>query len=176
MLILERTVNACSTSVQDSLSKNHLPSETVVHILSALAKPLNKLGKKYTQQPSDFGCLIMGTALRSMGSVCDQLNSSFDSRSMSEILPLSRLVLMGMSSLAPMLSALVNVMNEQATTTRSDKEKELFIVLKGTYLSSLQHAILSTSKIPELAAESSLQSTRYDIRGSMRSPGGEDHG
>ena len=176
MLILERTVNACSTAVQDSLSKNHLPSETVVHILSALAKPLNKLGKKYTQQRSDYACVIMGTAMQSMGSVCDQLNSSFDSRSMSEVLPLSRLVLMGMSSLAPMLSALVNVMNEQATTTHSEKEKELFIILKGTFLSSLQHAILSTSKIPELAAESSLQSTRYDIRGSMRSPGGEDHG
>jgi hypothetical protein len=40
---------------------------------------------------------------------------------------------------------------------------------------SIQAAATSLVRLPELAAPSSLRQTRYDIRGAMRRPGGEDH-
>ena len=58
----------------------------------------------------------------------------------------------------------------------NEAEMELFNVFKSTYLYSLQHAIMSTARIPELMAQSTLDITRYDIKGTMRGPGGEDHG
>ena len=173
ILILDRLIGACNIAVRDSASSGNLPPETVVHILSALAKPLNKLGKQYKSQPLALGCLIMVSSMQTLGHVCNQLNSSFDSRSMSEILPLSRLALMGTASLTPMFSSLTEVMQRASTT---ESEQELFLTLKGTFLAALQHAILSTARIPELVAKSTLQSTRYDIKGAMRGPGGEDHG
>ena len=39
----------------------------------------------------------------------------------------------------------------------------------------IQAAALSVLQLPELSAPSTLRSSRYDIRGAMRSPGGEDH-
>jgi len=174
ILILQRIVNACDTAIQEAIASDHLPNETVVHILSALAKPLNKLGKMYKQQPSDIGSDILLMALQSIGNVEEQLNMSFDTRSISELLPLSRLVLMGAASLSPLLSHLVEAMSSSSPVA-GDTEKNLFITLQRTILSSLQHAMLSTAKIPELIAESTLKSTRYDIRGAMRGPGGEDH-
>ena len=174
ILILQRIVSACGTAIQEAIASDHLPNETVVHILSALAKPLNKLGKMYKQQPSDIGSDIMIMALQSIGNVEEQLNKSFDTRSISELLPLSRLVLMGAASFSPLLSHLVEAMGSSSPVA-SDKENNLFKTLQRTILSSLQHAMLSTAKIPELIAESTLKSTRYDIRGAMRGPGGEDH-
>lgn len=80
--------------------------------------------------------------------------------------------LMGTASLTPMYSSLAEVALGSAT---SEEEKEMFATLKRTFLSSLQHAMLSTARIPELIAASTLQLTRYDIKGAMRGPGGEDH-
>ena len=164
--ILERILDACYTTMQDS----QLPPETAVHILSALAKPLNKLGKKYKEQPTETGCAIMKVSLKSLGNVCNQLNSSFDSHSIAQILPLSRLALMGAASLSPMFASLAS------RPVSNEAEMELFNVFKSTYLYSLQHAIMSTARIPELMAQSTLDITRYDIKGTMRGPGGEDHG
>jgi len=174
ILILQRIVSACDTAIQEAIASDHLPNETVVHILSALAKPLNKLGKMYKQQPSDIGSNILIMALQSITNVEEQLNKSFDTRSISELLPLSRLVLMGAASLSPLLSHLVEAMSSSSPVA-GDKEKNLFMTLQSTISSSLQHAMLSTARIPELIAESTLKSTRYDIRGAMRGPGGEDH-
>lgn len=174
ILILQRIVSACDTAIQEAIASDHLPNETVVHILSALAKPLNKLGKIYKQQPSDIGRDILIMALQSIGNVEEQLSKRFDSRSLSELLPLSRLVLMGAASLSPLLSHLVEALSSSPPAA-SDTEKNLFMTLQRTILSSLQHAMLSTAKIPELIAESTLKSARYDIRGAMRGPGGEDH-
>jgi len=172
ILILERIVTACNTAMQHSAASGQLPPETVVHILSSLAKPLNKLGKTYKEQPSAIGCAIMTMSLVALGSVCDQLISSFESHSLSQILPLSRLALMATASLAPMFSSLAEITRESAA---SDVEKEMITIFKRTLLSSLQHSLLSTDRIPELLAESTLPVTRYDVKGAMRGPGGEDH-
>ncbi|KAL7545932.1 hypothetical protein ACHAWF_009281 [Thalassiosira exigua] len=189
ILVLEHIVRACHDAMQGCA---HLPPETAVHLLSALAKPLNKLGRLYQQ--SKIGCeceiMIMSVCMNALWGVCDQLNTAlFDSHPMSRTekcqfrqerpalqelnLPLSRLALMGASSLSPMFSSLSEVvLNRQATT---DAEHEMFMNLRKALLFSLRHSILSTAQIPELVAESTLQSTRYDIKGAMRGPGGEDH-
>ena len=112
----------------------------------------------------------MKVSLQSLGNVCNQLNSSFDSHSIAQILPLSRLALMGAASLSPMFESLAS------RPVSNEAEMELFNAFKSTYLYSLQHAIMSTARIPELMAQSTLDITRYDIKGAMRGPGGEDHG
>ncbi|KAL7540269.1 hypothetical protein ACHAXR_009992 [Thalassiosira sp. AJA248-18] len=168
ILILQRIIGACYSAMKDA----ELPPETAVHILSALAKPLNKLGKKYKDQPSETGCAILAQSLQALGSLCEKLNSSFDSHSISQILPLSRLALMGASSLSPMFSSLAEVTRRPAA---SDMEKALLTTFARTFQLTLQHSILSTARIPEIVAASTLDSTRYDIKGAMRGPGGEDH-
>jgi len=172
ILILERIINECNNAIQHSTTSGQLPPETVVHLLSSLAKPLNKLGKKYKEQPSSIGCTIMTTSLLALGSVSGRLNASFESLSMAQILPLSRLASMASASFSPMFACLAQVMREPAA---SDLEKEMVRVFKGTLLSSLQHSLLSSKNIPELVAESTLSVTRYDVKGAMRGPGGEDH-
>ncbi|KAL3798961.1 hypothetical protein HJC23_005100 [Cyclotella cryptica] len=172
MLILEHLVKSCNKSIQESTQHNLLPPESVVHTLSALAKPLNKLGTKYAGQPTQNERQIIMVSVIALGSVCDRLNQSFHSESISQILPVSRLALMGLSSLSPLCSSLVDVKLRFAT---SDAEKELISAFDHTIKVALQHAIISSAKIPELVAESTLKITRYDIRGAMRGPGGEDH-
>ena len=172
MLILERIVGACNTAIRGAASAGHLPQETAVHILSALARPLNKLGKVYIQRPSAFVCSIITMSMQALASVCDQLNSSFDSVSISQVLPLSRLACMAVASLSPMLSSMAELIRVPPT---SDAEKELLGTLVFSIRSYLQHSILSTARIPELVAASTLKETRYDIKGAMRGSGGEDH-
>lgn len=166
--ILEHTVSACNASVRDALASGHLPRETVVHVLSAIAKPLNCLGKSYSQQPSSFTAGILTISMFTLAEVCDQLNASFDSRSLAEIFPLSRLVLMGISSLSPMFSSIAELMR---TKSPSETENELFNALKRILKSAMRHSLLSIRTIPELMAESTLKSTRYDIKGAMRGSG-----
>ena len=171
LLILDYFINSIHASIHEAAAHNLLPQESVVHALSALAKPLNKLGKKYGEQPQQNESIIMTRSLQSYCSVFRGLNSSFHSLSISQILPVSRLALMGLASLAPMLSSLVS-----ANAVTSGDHEELMHALNNTLKVGLEHSILATSKIPELAAESTLKTTRYDIRGTMRGPGGEDHG
>lgn len=168
LLILERTIIACHSSVRDAASSGHLPRETAVHILSALAKPLNVLGKSYKQQPSPFRCRILTMTMITLSEVCDQLNASLDLRPLSQIFPLSRLALMGIASLSPMLSSIAEL---KRTNSATETENELFHTLNSALKSALQHTLLSTGAIPELMAESTLKSTRYDIKGAMRGAG-----
>lgn len=171
LLILEYFINSIDASIQEAASRKILPQEGVAHALSALAKPLNKLAKKYGEQPQQNQSNIMTRSLQSYSSVFQGLNSSFHSLSISQILPVSRLALIGLSSIAPMLSSLVS-----ANFVASGDHNKLIHALNNTLKLGLEHSIAATSKIPELAAESTLKITRYDIRGTMRGPGGEDHG
>ena len=174
MLILEHLVTSCNASIQEAAQRSLLPPESVVHTLSALAKPLNKLGAKYVDQPTPNECQIIMVSILALGSVCERLNLSFQSgESICHILPVSRLALMGLASLSPLFSSLVDV---KLRSTTSVAEKEMIHAFDVTLKVALQHAIISSAKIPELAAESTLKITRYDIRGAMRGPGGEDHG
>jgi hypothetical protein len=79
---------------------------------------------------------------------------------------------MAVASLSPMLSSMAEYIR---FPPKSDAEKEMQAAVMCSIRCYLQHSILSTAMIPELLAESTLQATRYDIRGAMRGSGGEDH-
>ena len=148
MLILDHIVGACDTAVRGS--PEVLPPETAVHILSSLAKPLNRLGKNYQERPSVTERAIVRRSLLALHSVCDQLISSFESHSLPQILPLSRLALMATASLSPLFGSLAMMKDV------SDTEKDTITTFKRTLLASLHHSLLSTANIPELMAESTL--------------------
>jgi len=170
IMILNRIVSACHSAVTGT-DPAVLPSEAVVHALSSLAKPLNKLGNKCLEQPDEEGCTILFKALDSFGFVFQILNSLIERLPHSKTLPLSRLVLIGFASLAPLLSSVANMALRSTTET----ERHLIEIFEKTLYAGIQQAILATAQIPELVAESTLELTRYDIKGAMRGPGGEDH-
>ena len=172
ILILERLIGACNGAICEAVSMDQLPPETAVHILSALAKPLNQLGRAYKEQKSNLGCSLITISMQALANVCYQLNSSFSKRSISQILPLSRLACMAIASLSPMLSSLAELSRIPPTSVTEKEMLETFILSIRCFL---QHVMLSTATIPELMAESTLKATRYDIIGAMRGSGGEDH-
>lgn len=107
-------------------------------------------------------------SMLTLSEVCDQLNKSFDSRSLQQIFPLSRLALMGIASLSPMFSSIAELMK---TNAASELEDDMFNSFKRVLNSALRHSLLSSSTIAELMAESTLKSMRYDIKGAMRGSG-----
>ena len=171
ILVLERIVTACSTTIQNAASSGQLPPEAVVHILSALAKPLNKLGKMHCEQRSNTACTLLTTALLSLEMVCNQLNFSFDTHSVSQLFPSSRLTLLAIASLSPLLSSIAKTATDPVPNA---VEQEMIVVFRRALLSYLHHALMSTERIPELNVQS-IPKTRYDIRGAMTGPGGDDH-
>jgi hypothetical protein len=170
IMILNRIVHACHSAITDT-DLTVLPSEAVVHALSALAKPLNFLGEKCAKQLDEEGCTILLKALDAFGDVFQRLNSLIEQLPHSKTLPLSRLALIGFASLAPLLNSVAQMALRSTTAT----ERHLIDIFEKTLCAGIKHSILSTTQIPELVAESTLESTRYDIKGAMRGPGGEDH-
>ncbi|KAL7493940.1 hypothetical protein ACHAWT_005337 [Skeletonema menzelii] len=170
LMILNRIVSACHSAIKGT-DPAVSPSEAVVHALSSLAKPLNKLGNKCLEVPDEEGCTILSRALDSFAFVFQILNSSIERLPHSQTLPLSRLVLIGFASLAPLLSSVARM----ALRSTTEAERNLIEFFEKSLCYGIQQAILSTAQIPELVAESTLESTRYDIKGAMRGPGGEDH-
>jgi len=169
IMILKSIIHACNMAICES---NNLPPETAVHILSALAKPLNTLAAHYKQHPSSNANTVLKQSLQSLYKVCERINSVYDTLPVSQTLPVSRLALMGVASFAPMFSSLT----EWSISQPGNSEKShLAETVEQTLRVALQSSIIYVAKIPELMAESTLDSTRYDIKGTMRGPGGEDH-
>lgn len=79
-----------------------------------------------------------------------------------DVLPRSRVANIATASLAPMLAAL------------SERTETHQLIMKCLDV-SVQAAATSILSLPELAAQSTLAGHPYDIRGTMRGPGGEDH-
>ena len=170
VMILNRIVSACYGAIKDT-GPTVLPSEAVVHALSALAKPLNKLGNNCLEKIDEEGCQILLKALDSFGDVFHKLNATIEQLPHSMTLPLSRLALIGFASLAPLMSSVAKM----ALRSTNEIETNLIQITQKTLCAGIQQSILSSARIPELIAESTLDSTRYDIKGAMRGPGGEDH-
>lgn len=158
--ILFRLLQACADPILSVESAGTtLFAESAIHTFSALARPLIATSKAYSQSPTDTYEAILTMALRVMSSSGQQLVDLFPSKPMSEMLPLSRLFDLAAASLAPMLGHLYDL---QQFATKCTSALDICI----------QASIASLYYIPELAAPSSLRSTRYDIRGAMRTPGG----
>jgi hypothetical protein len=161
--ILLRLLQACAQPIREGHNEAAmLFPETAVHAFSALAKPLNSMASHYSKSPSDEYGEILSLALEIMSSAAKRLIHAFPVVPNSDILPLSRLYNLAASSLSPMLSKLYTIQIFESN------------VLNVLDL-SIQAAALSLIRLPELIAPSTLRSTRYDIRGAMRTPGGEDH-
>jgi hypothetical protein len=79
-----------------------------------------------------------------------------------ELLPLSRIVNIATATLSPMVAILLSL----------PESRNRVVDLID---SSVRASAISVRRLPELAAESMLDSSMYDIRGTMRGPGGEDH-
>jgi hypothetical protein len=161
--VLLRILHACAETIQaPSRTDKPLFPETALHAFSALAKPINHLAERYSLSSSENVRNILKLALGIMATVGHRLVNVSPQLSINDLLPLSRLANLAVASYPPMLSALVS---------HPEFETETLHVIQV----SIKSAALSIIQVPELVAPSSLRSTRYDIRGAMRTPGGEDH-
>ena len=175
--ILSRLVASCKDSIFNTQQRQGVLSETVIHAFSALAKPINHLSKCYVQQQRASTTNANATAitttrhiLLTVLQVLLEVNrfvvDAFQQLSLSSqlLLPISRTVNIGNSSFAPCLAALSSIPDVDMTDGVQN-------VLDRIILGS----IFSLEEIPELAGPSILEHSMYDIRGTMRGPGGEDH-
>jgi hypothetical protein len=166
--ILLRLVQACAQPIRDAVASNSLFSEPALHAFSALAKPINSAASLYAKNIGNSICeenitTILRVSLEIVSNAGSCLLRAFPVASVNETLPLSRLYDLAIASLAPMFSTLCQI---QSMT----REVEAIIRI------CIDAAASSLLRIPELTGPSTLRQTRFDIRGAMRSPGGEDHG
>jgi hypothetical protein len=162
--ILSRILQSCNEAIVTASDRGELFPEAAVHALSSLAKPLNSCAK-YAAQSGSGGEEIESILNLATGLLCQLCKFTVDAFHRGvpgqQLLPISRIVDIAISSLSPMLSAICQ--RPHGLDTRS-----LHVILEA--------AILSIEHISEIAAESTLRGTQYgDVRGTMRGPGGEDH-
>jgi len=150
---------------------NTLPPEAAVHILSSPAKTLLCLAESISNpiHNSEMVLVIIQRALDCIKATCESVIESFRcGSSITETLPVSRLLCICLASYSPFFSSLLS---------NSDHlNNELLERLQQVLGLFIFAAAESITHIPELVSSSSLNlTTLYDIRGAMRGPGGEDH-
>ena len=165
--ILLRLLQACAQPIQEAITSNTLFSEPALHAFSALAKPINSAAILFAKNfdPNiyqDNIVAILKLSLEIVSNAGKCLLQAFQVASINEVLPVTRLYDLAIASLAPMFSTLCQV--------ESMKHE-----VEATMRIGIDVAASSLMKIPELTGPSTLRQTRFDIRGAMRSPGGEDH-
>lgn len=166
--VLSRLLRVCFDAASSARSRNELAPETAIHALSALAKPLNHLAKHYAQSGGGEQTReVLLIALNTLTVVGDMIDDAFrNSSQSSQLLPLTRITNIAISSLAPMFAALCSF---------PERDGNMVDEIHRVVGISVRTATLSIINLPELPAhESTLDDTR-DLRGSMQSPGGEDH-
>ena len=163
--VLDSIVRTCTESILHQHDSNGLPHETAVHALSALAKPLNLLAEAYVRNelPRPEAIETLAVACRGLSCLAERLVDALPRLPVSQVFLLPRLLNLGIASLCPAFSALCR------------QSQGLSAELNRTLATVMQAAALSVVHIPELAHESTLEHSQFDIRGAFRSPGGEDH-
>jgi hypothetical protein len=178
LLLLDYVLQYCSERIMNSSSSSStsngckLSPEVAVHVLSSPAKSLQCLAEVI---PNLGECHYSKTVqsitqrvLDCISVVCQQVVEAFGlGVHMNEIFPVSRLLCICLSSLSPFFSSLLINSNHLS--------KELSSRLHQILGQFIFVVVESVKNIPELIVRSSLGDTVYDIRGAMRSPGGEDH-
>eukprot|EP00934_Nitzschia_sp_Nitz4_P002126 Nitzschia sp. Nitz4//scaffold34_size148208//140021//144097//NITZ4_002999-RA/size148208-processed-gene-0.27-mRNA-1//1//CDS//3329548852//2126//frame0 len=161
--VLHRLLVACAESIiSEAADARVLYPESAIHAFSALARPLIAASRLYVHNPNDAQAETLTLALKVITVSGERLTKAFGLISLNETLPMSRLYNLSVASLSTMLAALCTVDTFKA-------------MVSNVMAVSIQAAMTSLYYVPELAAPSTLRSTRYDIRGAMRTPGGEDH-
>ena len=193
--ILFMLVKTCNQSISQAHSQNILCAETVVHAFSSLgtyssfsrfmiflccmieswpsleslpwsfpAKSLNQVALflKATEASTSSSVLI-DLVLSTISTAMDNVASGFDNGApIVEFLPLCRITVITTASISPFLA----VFCESAKWQRA---------VADCVHKSVNVAVRSIEVLPELFGQSSLGRAMYDIRGTMRGPGGEDH-
>jgi hypothetical protein len=165
--VLWNLVQACAAPIQVAADTQRLFPESSLHTFSALAKPINACAFLYSQKQFQEGeeerldC-ILRLSLRISFLAGSIIVGHFATAPVREILPLSRLFNLALASFSPMLSTLLDI---------PSFEIEVIDVLAI----GIEASGTSLLRLPELTGPSTLRSSRFDIRGAMRSPGGEDH-
>lgn len=200
--LLNRIVQVCHDAVNkietNNNNNNEMPSEVVLHALSALAKPLNKLTStvlsmtnnnnnnhsQHKQYYIEKGCETIQFTMQTLLKSSQILNQGFATTNMTSsvtiMLPISRLLCIGIASLAPMFS---NLLMTSTPPTNNNNNNENFLhmlqILQNTarecLISSIHMAFQSTLLIPEILHPFDVSDGSNDIRGAMHTPGGEDH-
>ncbi len=162
--ILLRLIYACAEPLLSTENitdpRKLLFPETAIHAFSALSRPLIATAKADIDQSSTRKEML-SLSLNILYSAGQRLITAFPHVPLSDSLPLSRLYNLAMASLSPALSSL------QSSSLQEDANAAMAI--------GIEAAMASLVYVPELVAPSSLRSSRCDIRGAMRTPGGEDH-
>jgi hypothetical protein len=163
--VLDAIVRTCTESIVKQRDSNGLPHETAVHALSALAKPLILVAESFVRNELSTPESIesLSVACRGLSFLAEMLVDALPKLSLSRIFPLHRLLNLGFASLCPAFSILCQ--SSQGLTAEMNE----------TIRNVMQGAISSVVHIPELAVESTLENSQFDIRGAFCSPGGEDH-
>jgi hypothetical protein len=165
--VLLNIMKSCALPIQEAAHAERLFPEFSLHIFSALAKPINACASLYKQKRMEHDVeerfnSILWLALKVSSLAGSSIIRHFLLVPTNDILPFSRLFNLALASLSPMLSTLVDIPNFQ---------DEVVHVLAVT----IEASGTSLLRIPEVIGPSTLRSCRFDIRGAMRSPGGEDH-
>ena len=179
-LILRYLVSSChnnprvTITLSDSKETYNLPSENVMHTISALAKPLNRLTNNNDQIDEEMSSILI-QALDLVGSCSKTLSAIFRRgqyhRLKKVMFPVSRLCCMAVASYSPFLSSICKISNANILPHL----KQLRDCFEENFRYCVDQSLMSLRYIPEYAAQSSLGDTQYDIRGAMCGPGGEDH-
>jgi hypothetical protein len=174
--ILARVMSACHEAIVTSSQhqpQNQVLSETTIHAFSALAKPLNQIGRILLERhhnPSEWHQQCLRKGLSILSDLSTIVVEAFHQPNIcvKEIFPLSRLVDIAIASLSPMLASL-------SSYAKFVSDSELAGQISHVLSTAIHCCILSLEYIPELFAPSLLEYSMFDIRGAMRGPGGEDH-
>lgn len=176
LLILDFILQYCHEMIMSPTKQTDgehiLPPEPVVHILSSPAKSLQCLAEAL---PSLNGSVYMDTvysiiqkALSCVSQTCEAVILAFSHGIPLHVLfPISRLTCICLASFSPFFSTV-----QSNAGNINNHEQQILERILGQFMSV---AIESIKNLPELMDCSSLGDTAYDIRGAMRSPGGEDH-
>lgn len=167
--LLHRLVQSCSDATGSATIHRTTLSETAIHAFSSLAKPINHLAKccqHYSPTGLEYQILQMALKVLSESNqlVVKMFRDTPQDANVTVLLPISRIVNIANASLSPFLSAIASANDQQWSSMLSD-------VLTNI----VQGSIFSLEQIPELSAPSVVPPSMYNIRGTMRLPGGEDH-
>lgn len=138
-----------------------VPSEAFVHTFSALAKPLGRLARDWLRNQDEPSKHSLMQALEVLSTSFQRTMSLFEEESpnVQVVLPLSRTLNIAVASLAPMLGTLAS-------------SNVYHSAVASILPLAIRLSLVTLRTLPELATSENLP---YEIRGTMRGPGGEDH-
>lgn len=173
--ILVQVLHFCTQAINAATSSGQPFPETAIHAFSSMAKPVNHLAGTFVggKCKENHGCIIFPNVVVMVLQILTQINQlALEALLQTEapiqrLLPLTRIVNISNASYSPFLSAVASL-----STSNGDNYYEQFVQVMHF---AVQVSISSLEQIPELCAPSILDHSMYDIRGTMRGPGGEDH-